>query len=87
MADLITAFKDALDADARRHRQEFFVERISIADAIAFLLDRLKDEGSIRFEDIVAHCQSEERDRILFSGHPRAGPPQDDSRVPGEPLG
>ena len=58
MADLITAFKDALARMPAATAQEFFVERITIADAIAYLLDRLKEEGSIKFEDIVAHCQS-----------------------------
>ncbi len=58
MADLITAFKDALSRMPPGIAQEFSADRITIADAIAFLLDRLKDEGSIKFEDIVAHCQS-----------------------------
>ena len=58
MTDLITAFKDALSRMPADAAQEFSVERITIADAIAFLLDRLKDEGSIRFEDIAAHCQT-----------------------------
>jgi segregation and condensation protein A len=58
MADLITAFKDALSRMPPGVAQEFTADRITLADAIAFLLDRLKGEGSIRFEDIVAHCQS-----------------------------
>jgi len=39
MADLITAFKDALARMPADAAQEFFVERLTIADAIAFLLD------------------------------------------------
>ena len=58
MADLITAFKDALSRMSPGVAQEFSPDLITIADAIAFLLDRLKDEGSIKFEEIVAHCQS-----------------------------
>ncbi|HQU13671.1 MAG TPA: segregation/condensation protein A [Thermodesulfobacteriota bacterium] len=68
MADLITAFKDALSRMPVDAAQEFFVERITIADAIAFLLDRLKDEGSIRFEDIVAHCASRNEIVSFFLG-------------------
>jgi len=58
MADLITAFKDALARMPVDAAAEFSVDRLTIADAIASLLDRLKEEGSIRFEDFVAHCQS-----------------------------
>jgi len=68
MADLITAFKDALARMPADAAQEFFVERLTIADAIAFLLDRLKEEGSIRFEDIVAHCQSRNEIVSFFLG-------------------
>ncbi|MHB8832561.1 MAG: segregation/condensation protein A, partial [Desulfobacteria bacterium] len=63
-----TAFKDALSRMPVDAAQEFFVERITIADAIAFLLDRLKDEGSIRFEDIVAHCASRNEIVSFFLG-------------------
>jgi len=58
MADLIKAFKDALARVPVDAAAEFSVDRLTIADAIASLLDRLKEEGSIRFEDFVAHCQS-----------------------------
>ena len=58
MADLITAFKDALSRMPPGVAQEFFADRITIADAIAFLLDRLNEEGSIQFESLVANCPS-----------------------------
>jgi segregation and condensation protein A len=48
--------------------EEFSVERLTIADAIAFLLDRLKEAGSIRFEDIVAHCTSRNEIVSFFLG-------------------
>jgi len=68
LADLITAFKDALSRMPADVPQEFFVERITIADAIAFLLEHLKEEGSLRFEDIVAHCQSRNEIVSFFLG-------------------
>lgn len=68
MADLITAFKDALSRMPAGTPQEFFVDRITIADAIAYLLDRLKEEGSVKFEDIVAHCQSRNEIVSFFLG-------------------
>jgi len=68
MADLITAFKDALARMPAETVAEFSVERVTIADAISFLLDRLKEEGSIRFEDIVAHCQSRNEIVSFFLG-------------------
>ncbi len=68
MADLITAFKDALARMPVDAAAEFSVDRLTIADAIAFLLDRLKEEGSIRFEDIVAHCQSRNEIVSFFLG-------------------
>jgi segregation and condensation protein A len=68
MADLITAFKDALARMPADAAAEFSVERLTIADAIAFLLDRLKEAGSIRFEDIVAHCTSRNEIVSFFLG-------------------
>jgi segregation and condensation protein A len=68
MADLITAFKDALSRMPLDAVQEFFVDRITIADAIAFILDRLKDDDSLRFEDVVAHCQSRNEIVSFFLG-------------------
>ena len=58
MADLITAFKDALSRMPAAEAHEIFVERITIADAITLLLDRIKEEGAIKFESIVAHCKT-----------------------------
>ncbi len=68
MADLITAFKDVLSRMPAGAAHEFSVERITIADAIAFLLDRLKDAGSVKFEDIVAHCQTRNEIVSFFLG-------------------
>lgn len=53
MADLITAFKDVL-ARMQGNAHEVFVDRLPIADAIGFLLDRIKEEGSIRFDRLVS---------------------------------
>ncbi|GAB4235835.1 MAG: segregation/condensation protein A [Deltaproteobacteria bacterium] len=68
MADLITAFKDVLARMPADAPQEFFVERITIADAIAFLLDRLKEEGSIRFDRIVERCTTRNEIVSFFLG-------------------
>ncbi len=57
MADLITAFKDVLTRMPAREAHEVFVERITIADAINFLLERIREEGSLKFESIVAMCK------------------------------
>lgn len=53
MADLITAFKDVL-ARVGGDAHEVFVDRLPIADAIGFLLDRIREEGSIRFDRLVS---------------------------------
>lgn len=53
VADLITAFKDVLARIPAKDVHEIFVDRLTIADAIAFLMDRLRDEGSIRFDRLV----------------------------------
>lgn len=53
MADLITAFREVLARMPDRAAHEVFVDRLPIADAIAFLLDRLREQGSIRFDDLV----------------------------------
>ncbi len=53
LADLISAFKDVLEKMPDRGAHEITVDRLSMADAIAFLLDRLKEEGSIRFDRLV----------------------------------
>lgn len=53
LADLITAFKDVLERMPKREAVDVYVERLPIADAIAFLLDRLREEGSIRFDRLL----------------------------------
>ncbi len=56
IADLITAFKDVLARVPPEESHDVFVDRITIADAMGFLLDRLKEEGSIRFDRLVSEC-------------------------------
>jgi segregation and condensation protein A len=53
LADLITAFKDVLEKMPQGEAVDVYVDRLSIADAIAFLLDRLREEGSIRFDRLL----------------------------------
>ncbi len=53
LADLITAFKDVLGRIPVTEVHRVFVDRLSTADAISFLLDRLKENGSIRFEALL----------------------------------
>ncbi len=53
MADLITAFKNVLARLPEKDAHEVVPDRLSIADAIAFLLDRIKEEGAIRFDRLV----------------------------------
>ncbi|HEY3491173.1 MAG TPA: segregation/condensation protein A [Candidatus Deferrimicrobiaceae bacterium] len=53
LADLITAFKDVLGRIPTKDVHKVFVDRLSTADAIAFLLDRLKEDGTIRFERLL----------------------------------
>ncbi len=53
LADLITAFKDVLARIPTTEVHKVFVDRLSTADAISFLLDRLKEDGSIRFEKLL----------------------------------
>lgn len=53
LADLITAFKDVLARVPAEDVHDVFVDRLTIADAIAFLLDRLREEGAIRFERLM----------------------------------
>jgi segregation and condensation protein A len=68
MADLITAFKDVLLRMPSAESHEIFVERITIADAIAYILDRIKEEGSIKFESIVQHCRTRNEVISFFLG-------------------
>jgi len=53
LADLITAFKDVLERMPKREAVDVYVDRLPIADAIAFLLDRLREEGAIRFDRLL----------------------------------
>lgn len=53
LADLITAFKDVLARIPTKEVHRVFVDRLSTADAISFLLDRLREDGSIRFEKLL----------------------------------
>ncbi len=53
LADLISAFKQVLENMPERTAHEVFVDRLSMADAIAHLLDRLKEDGAIRFDRLV----------------------------------
>lgn len=53
LADLISAFKKVLENMPERTAHEIFVDRLSMADAIAHLLDRLKEDGAIRFDRLI----------------------------------
>jgi segregation and condensation protein A len=53
LADLISAFKDVLERMPDRGAHEVTAERLSMADAIAHLLDRIREEGAIRFDRLV----------------------------------
>jgi len=68
MADLITAFKEVLARMPSETSHEVFVERITIADAISFLLDRLKEEGALRFETLVEQCKTRNEIISFFLG-------------------
>ena len=68
MADLITAFKDVLSKMPSEEAHEVFVERITIADAISYILDRIKAEGHVKFESIVGHCATRNEIISFFLG-------------------
>jgi segregation and condensation protein A len=68
MADLITAFKEVLARMPSGTAHEVFIERITIADAISFLLERLKEEGSLRFEALVGRCKTRNEVISFFLG-------------------
>jgi len=65
LADLITAFKDVLEKMPKREAVDIYVDRLPIADAIAFLLDRLREEGAIRFDRLMEEHPSK-HERISF---------------------
>jgi segregation and condensation protein A len=68
LADLITAFKDVLARIPREEAHQVFVDRLTIADAIAFLLDRIKEEGSIRFDRLVEEFRTRNEIIAFFLG-------------------
>jgi len=54
LADLVTAFRDVLARMPAGEAHEVFVERLTIADAISVLLERLKAEGALRFDALLS---------------------------------
>lgn len=68
LADLITAFKDVLDRMPKDEAHQVFVDRLTIADAIAFLLDRIREEGSIRFDRLVEEFRTKNEILSFFLG-------------------
>lgn len=68
LADLITAFKDVLARMPKGDVHEVFVDRLSIVDAIAFLLDRIKEEGSIRFDRLIEEFKTKNEIISFFLG-------------------
>jgi len=68
LADLITAFKDVLARIPQEEAHQVFVDRLTIADAIAFLLDRIKEDGSIRFDRLVEEFRTRNEIISFFLG-------------------
>ena len=68
LADLISAFKDVLEKMPKEEGVEIFVDRLSMADAIAFLLDRLKEEGAIRFDQLLLEFTTRNEILAFFLG-------------------
>jgi segregation and condensation protein A len=68
LADLITAFRDVLARLPEKDAHEVFVERLTIADAITFLLDRLREDGAIRFDRLVAEFTTRNEVISFFLG-------------------
>ncbi|MDA8122207.1 MAG: segregation/condensation protein A [Deltaproteobacteria bacterium] len=68
LADLITAFKDVLARIPLDEAHQVFVDRLTIADAIAFLLDRIKEDGSIRFDRLVEEFRTRNEVISFFLG-------------------
>ncbi len=68
LADLITAFKDVLARIPKEEAHQVFVDRITIADAIAFLLDRIRENGSIRFDSLVEEFRTRNEIISFFLG-------------------
>jgi segregation and condensation protein A len=68
LADLITAFKDVLARIPLEEAHQVFVDRLTIADAIAFLLDRIKEDGSIRFDRLIEEFKTRNEIISFFLG-------------------
>jgi len=68
LADLITAFKDVLARMPKEDVHEIFVDRLTIVDAIAFLLDRIKEDGAIRFDRLIEEFKTKNEIISFFLG-------------------
>lgn len=68
LADLITAFRDVLARIPQEEAHQVFVDRLTIADAIAFLLDRIKEDGSIRFDRLIEEFRTRNEIISFFLG-------------------
>ncbi|MGE5189797.1 MAG: segregation and condensation protein A [Gemmatimonadota bacterium] len=68
LADLITAFREVLARLPEKDAHEVFVERLTIADAIAFLLDRLREDGAIRFDRLMGEFTTRNEVIAFFLG-------------------
>jgi len=68
LADLITAFKDVLERMPKDEAHEIFVDRLTIADAIAFLLDRIREDGAIRFDRLIEEFRTKNEIISFFLG-------------------
>jgi segregation and condensation protein A len=68
LADLITAFKDVLERMPKEEAHEIFVDRLTIADAIAFLLDRIREDGAIRFDRLIEEFKTKNEIISFFLG-------------------
>ena len=68
LADLITAFKDVLERMPKDEAHQVFTDRLTIADAIAFLLDRIREEGSIRFDRLLEEFKTKNEIISFFLG-------------------
>lgn len=68
LADLITAFKGVLERMPKDEAHEIFVDRLTIADAIAFLLDRIREDGAIRFDRLIEEFRTKNEIISFFLG-------------------
>jgi segregation and condensation protein A len=58
LVDLLSAFKSVLDRVGGEPLQDVSVDRLSIADAMAFVLDRLESSDVVRFSEIMEEVTS-----------------------------